>query len=80
MLFAAVDFQNGPVGVTGSVPGCQNEDLLKIVIDRLQCFEAGPLACDHNHFALGFVQKALDCLDARTADRKERGVDGRNKA
>jgi len=78
-LFGAVDFQDGPVGEVG-LKGCQNEDLLAIVIDRLECFQAGPFKCDENHFALGFVKKAVDCLEQRTADRRERGVEGKNEA
>ena len=62
--FAAIDFQMGSVKKEG-YNGVQDEDLLKIVIDRLQCLEAGPFSCDEYHFALGYIRKGLDCLDHR---------------
>jgi len=73
-----VKFQEGPIGKFG-VTGCQNEDLLSIVIDRLECFQAGPYACEENERALGKIREGLGWLRYRTADRIRRGVEGTNK-
>lgn len=72
-----IGFQNGPIKENG-VNGCQNEDLLAIVIDRLEGFQSGDFACDNNEAALEFCRSALYLLEARTKERKERGVEGRN--
>jgi len=73
-----VDFQNGPIQENG-VNGCQNEDLLAIVIHRLQGFQSGKFLCRENAIALTKIQEALMWLDKRTSDRKARGVEGMNK-
>jgi len=73
-----VKFQEGPIGEFG-VTGCQNEDLLAIVIDRLKCFQAGPHACEENAKALKKVEEGLGWLRYRTAERVRRGVEGTDK-
>ncbi len=70
-----VRFQNGPIQEFG-VNGCQQEDLLAIVIDRLQSFQSGNFACRENALALTKCQEALMWLQKRTADRQSRGVEG----
>ncbi len=74
-----ISFQNGPIKENG-VNGAQNEDLLAIVIHRLKGFESGEFACAENADALQKCQDALLRLEDRTADRKERGVEGKNEA
>lgn len=76
--FAWVDFQNGPVKQNG-VNGCFQEDLLAIVVDRLESFQKGPFACTQNELALTSIQKAMYWLNHRTEDRQDRGVEGENK-
>lgn len=76
--FGHARFQKGPVQDT-EVNGCQNEDLLAIVIDRLQHFQEGDFACRENALALTKLQEALHWLEARTKDRVERGVEGMSK-
>jgi hypothetical protein len=71
-------FQRGPIIEVG-VNGVTLEDLLAIVIDRLEHFQAGPLACSHNAEALKFSQLALEWMKLRTAARKARGVEGTNQ-
>lgn len=73
--FAIVDFQNGAIKEAG-VNGCHNEDLIAIVMDRLECFQSGEFACDENQSAYSHLQNALDLLNKRTNDRIERGVEG----
>ena len=76
--FGFVRFQTGPIKERG-INGCHNEDLLAIVIDRLQHFQAGVFNCKENALALDRVQSALHWLDCRTFDRGERGVKGTNQ-
>ncbi len=75
--FGHIFFQKGPVKEKG-INGCQNEDLLAIVIDRLQSFQAGYFACRENELALTKVQEAMHWLNHRTNERIKRGVEGTN--
>ncbi len=72
----SVHFQNGPIQKHG-VNGCQNEDLISIVIDRLQGFQSGKFACEENATALTKLEEALTTLQSRTNKRKARGVEGK---
>lgn len=76
--YAAIRFQKGPVGEQG-VNGCHQEDLLAIVIHRLEGFQSGEFACRENALALTNIKSALEWLNKRTADRQSRGVEGTNK-
>ena len=76
-IFGHISFQNGPIKQNG-VNGCYQEDLLAIVIDRLQHFQAGEFACRENALALTKIQEGLLWLQSRTADRTARGVEGTN--
>jgi len=60
-----VTFQNGPIQEFG-VNGCQNEDLISIVIDRLRGFQSGKFACEENGLALSKLEEALSSLQSRT--------------
>ena len=73
--YARVTFQDGPVGEVG-VNGCHHEDLLAIVIHRLQGFQSGDYACMETAKALTHLELALQALAARTVDRQARNVDG----
>jgi len=75
--FGHISFQNGPVKEFG-VNGCHQEDLLAIVIDRLQSFQAGEYACRENALALTKIQETMHWLNHRTNKRIERGVEGTN--
>lgn len=74
-----ITFQKGPIAVVG-VNGIQNEQLLAIVIDRLEGFQAGPFPCEENAIALEYLYDAMSELGARTAGRIARGVEGTNTA
>lgn len=54
----------------------RNEDLLAIVVDRLEHFQAGGFACEHNEKALACIKTAMDLLNQRTQERRTRGVEG----
>lgn len=72
-----IDFQNGPIAEKG-VNGVTQEVLLAIVEHRLECFQAGPFACESNAKALAAVKEAKEALFSRTRERMARGVEGRN--
>lgn len=76
-VLGQISFQNGPINADGNgVNGVQNEDLLAIVIDRLEGFQSGKYACNENDLALRLCRMALDMLQHRTRVRIRRGVEG----
>ena len=74
-LLTQVLFQKGPIKENG-VNGCMNEDLIAIVIDRLQGFQDGEYKCRENAIAITKLEEALLWLRKRTMDRERRGVEG----
>lgn len=72
-----IRFQKGPLAENGP-NGFTHEALLAIVEDRLKSFQAGPFACPHNEIALIRLQEAMMWLNKRTADRVDRGVEGKS--
>lgn len=71
-------FQKGPILECG-VNGLTHENLLAILIDRMEGFQSGPYACDENAAALTALQTAQGILKARTEKRLARGVEGTHK-
>ncbi len=68
-------FQKGPIKEAG-INGIHHEDLIAIVIDRLQGFQDGDFACMNNQRTLVDLHGALEHLRNRTKEREERGVEG----
>lgn len=73
-----IHFQSNTVENVG-VEGVTNEALLSIVADRLHSFQQGEFPCEYNQEALYSIQEALESLEARTIDRKGRGVEGKHE-
>ena len=73
--YAKVKFQEGPIKENG-VNGCHNEDLIAIVLDRLQCLNQGDFKCRENSIAITKLEEAMMWLNKRTLDRRSRGVEG----
>ena len=73
--YAKVKFQEGPIKENG-VNGCHNEDLIAIVIDRLECLNQGDFRCRENSIAITKLEEALMWLNKRTLERRSRGVEG----
>lgn len=71
----SVRFQNGPIAEAG-VNGLTHEALLAILIDRLECFQAGKFANDYNAAALDHLRSAQGVLLDRTRERMSRNVEG----
>ncbi|MEE9354357.1 MAG: hypothetical protein V3U75_02085 [Methylococcaceae bacterium] len=72
-----ISFQNGPVKESG-INGCHHEDLIAVVIHRLQSFQAGDFKCRENALALTKLEEALHWLGHRTTARQNRGVEGKS--
>jgi|688.fasta_scaffold1348562_1 hypothetical protein len=79
-LIITVNFQHGPRGADGKLTGAIDAALAAILIDRMECFQAGPFAHESNDRALNHFRDGLDILRSRAAERKARGVLGQNKA
>ena len=74
-ILSLVKFQKGPVNEFG-LNGIFNEDVIIMVIDRLEFFQTQELACKENEEALKKLYESLMWLRKRTLDRKLRGVQG----
>lgn len=74
-LLCVVHFQEGPVKEVG-VNGIFNEDLINMIIRRLECFQNSEFACYENQMALDKLYESLFWLRKRTMDRQARGVQG----
>ena len=72
---AHIDFQEGPIKECG-INGVANEDLLLMVLTRLEAFQTSPFKCAENQEAIIAINEAIDSLRKRTNKRIERGVEG----
>ena len=74
-VIATLDFQNGALKETG-INGLMDENLIAIVIDRLQGFQSGKFRSRENAVAITKLEEALQWLNQRTAGRLARGEEG----
>ena len=74
-LLGSVDFQNGEIESVG-VNGVMDENLIAILIRRLEGFQSSPYSCKENAMALTKLQEAMLWMKKRTSDREIRGVEG----
>lgn len=72
---AKIDFQEGPIKENG-VNGVNNEDLIAMVITRLEGFQNSEFNCRDNAIAITHLEDALLRLRKRTMGRENRGVEG----
>jgi len=70
-----VHFQEGPIKENG-VNGVCNEDLIAMVICRLEHFNQSEYRCRENSMAITKLEEALLWLRKRTMGREKRGVEG----
>jgi len=74
-VLANVYFQEGPINEVG-VNGVMNEDLIAMVINRLEHFNQSDFRCRENSMAITKLEEALLWLRKRTMGREQRGVEG----
>ena len=74
-LVCSIHFQEGPILECGS-NGVGNEDLINMVVERLEGFQRGKFACRENAIAITKLEEALLWLRKRTEARVARGVEG----
>jgi hypothetical protein len=77
-ILGEVDFQEGPIKECG-VNGVMNEDLIAMVITRLEHFQKSQFACRENALAITKLEEALLWLRKRTMGRENRGIEGTHK-
>ena len=78
MVVHNIEFQDGPPPQVG-INGVSIEALLQICKHRLEAFQATKFSCDFNANAIEGIDSALESLNARTAERQSRGVEGTYK-
>ena len=74
-ILAQIDFQEGPIKECG-VNGVCNEDLIAMVICRLEHFQKSDFSCRDNAMAITKLEEAMLWLRKRTMSRENRGVEG----
>ncbi|MCM3618743.1 hypothetical protein M3936_14220 [Sutcliffiella horikoshii] len=70
-----IHFQEGAIKEHG-VNGVMNEELIAMVICRLDHFQESEFACYENDIAIVKLEEALLWLRKRTMGREKRGVEG----
>jgi len=70
-----VNFQTGAIKEVG-LNGVFNEDLIAMVICRLEHFQKSEFACRENAIAITKLEESLMWLRKRTMNRNKRGVLG----
>jgi len=75
LVLSEIHFQEGPIKECG-VNGVCNEDLLVMVIRRLEGFQNSEFKCRENACAITKLEEALLWLRKRTMGRENRGVEG----
>lgn len=70
-----IHFQEGAIKEHG-VNGVMNEDLIAMVICRLEHFNETDFRCRENSMAITKLEEALLWLRKRTMGREKRGVEG----
>ena len=74
-MLAEIHFQEGPIKECG-VNGVCNEDLIAMVICRLEHFQKSEYSCRENALAITKLEEALMWLRKRTIGREQRNVEG----
>lgn len=75
IVLSEIHFQEGPIKECG-VNGVCNEDLLVMVVRRLEGFQNSEFKCRENACAITKIEEALLWLRKRTMGRENRGVVG----
>lgn len=59
--------------------GATMEAIIRAMMERLNRFQQGPLPSEYNQRALQYLHMALEMMEKRTEDRKQRNVEGTDK-
>ena len=73
--FIQIKFQEGPV-ILNEANGAQIEDVINVLVARLQGFQGGQFPCRENALAITKLEEARLWLHERTRKRMEQGVEG----
>lgn len=73
-----IRFQDGAIKECG-VNGVMNEDLIAMIIKRLEFFQNTEFKCRENAIAITKLEECLMWLRKRTISREKRGVEGTHK-
>jgi hypothetical protein len=74
-----IEWQDGPLGRGDervAPNGAFVETVIAAAMQRLQYYQSGRFACGENRDAISYLESALQVLNARTAARENRGVEG----
>ena len=74
-----IKFQLGPIQEVG-INGCSIEDVIDVLVARLEGFQKGPFKCRENALAITKMEEAKLWLLYRTQKRQAQCVEGRNLA
>ena len=74
-IICNIHFQEGPIKECG-VNGVCNEDLINMVIERLERFQETEFRCRENALAITAFEEGLLWLRKRTMSREQRGIEG----
>jgi len=72
-----IKFQCGPIKEHG-VNGTTIEEVIGLLVARLEGFQSGPFRCRENALAITKLEEARLWLYERTRKRQEQGVEGVN--
>ena len=75
--FVRIKFQAGPLQERG-VNGCSIEDVIDVLVTRLEGFQKGPFRCRENALAITNLEQGKLWLLERTRKRQGQGVEGTN--
>lgn len=75
-----IQWQSGPLRDQEGNPVPRNgafvDEVIQVAIDRLNFYQDSKFNCVYNADAIAHLEQALARLNARTADRENRGVEG----
>ncbi|HFK1435026.1 hypothetical protein CN553_12640 [Bacillus cereus] len=71
-----IKFQEGTVQKHG-VNGAQIEDVIDVLVERLEGFQKGGYPCRENALAITKLEEARMWLNERTRKRQKQGVEGK---
>ena len=73
--YIRIKFQAGPLQEV-SVNGCSIEDVIDVLVARLEGFQRGPFRCRENALAITKLEEGKQWLLYRTSKRQAQGVEG----